>query len=474
MFKAFRLTAAAAVTAAALISGCSLAPDYERPSMPEGAFWSGDTAAGIPDWQKQFSSAELSRLIDQALKTNRDLKLAILNVAAYEAKYRITRADLLPSLNGAAGSTRSKVSDSQSNMTNIYSTQYNVGLNVGWELDFFGKIRNQKEAAVEQYLAEQENRKSAQMSIIAAVADAYYTLVADRNLLEISKRTLKTEEESSALVKQQLDSGAVSDLTYVQAQTAVDQARITTANYARLPSIDLSSLSVLVGAEIPSDTGSSVSLLDLSLPAFPVAAPSSLLERRPDIMAAEHNLRAANASIGAARAAFFPSISLNAGVGSISPEMNELFGTSRNGYWSIGPAITVPIFNGGRLKGSLDLAKIQKEAAVVTYQKTIRDAFKEVYDSIVSQKAYTDQFNAASSLRKSTERYFNLADTRYRNGVDSYLTRLDAERAFFSAQTGEIGTKLAQLINDVTLYKALGGGWHQGDDASAEEIRKKL
>ena len=418
--------------------------------MPEGAFWSGDTAAGIPDWQKQFSSAELSRLIDQALKTNRDLKLAILNVAAYEAKYRITRADLLPSLNGAAGSTRSKVSDSQSNMTNIYSTQYNVGLNVGWELDFF------------------------QMSIIAAVADAYYTLVADRNLLEISKRTLKTEEESSALVKQQLDSGAVSDLTYVQAQTAVDQARINTANYERLVSIDLSSLSVLVGAEIPSDTGSSVSLLDLSLPAFPVAAPSSLLERRPDIMAAEHNLRAANASIGAARAAFFPSISLNAGVGSISPEMNELFGTSRNGYWSIGPAITVPIFNGGRLKGSLDLAKIQKEAAVVTYQKTIRDAFKEVYDSIVSQKAYTDQFNAASSLRKSTERYFNLADTRYRNGVDSYLTRLDAERAFFSAQTGEIGTKLAQLINDVTLYKALGGGWHQGDDASAKEIRKKL
>ena len=324
MFKAFRLTAAAAVTAAALISGCSLAPDYERPSMPEGAFWSGDTAAGIPDWQKQFSSAELSRLIDQALKTNRDLKLAILNVAAYEAKYRITRADLLPSLNGAAGSTRSKVSDSQSNMTNIYSTQYNVGLNVGWELDFFGKIRNQKEAAVEQYLAEQENRKSAQMSIIAAVADAYYTLVADRNLLEISKRTLKTEEESSALVKQQLDSGAVSDLTYVQAQTAVDQARINTANYERLVSIDLSSLSVLVGAEIPSDTGSSVSLLDLSLPAFPVAAPSSLLERRPDIMAAEHNLRAANASIGAARAAFFPSISLNAGVGSISPEMNSL------------------------------------------------------------------------------------------------------------------------------------------------------
>ena len=161
-------------------------------------------------------------------------------------------------------------------------------------------------------------------------------------------------------------------------------------------------------------------------------------------------------------------------ISSISPEMNELFGTSRNGYWSIGPAITVPIFNGGRLKGSLDLAKIQKEAAVVTYQKTIRDAFKEVYDSIVSQKAYTDQFNAASSLRKSTERYFNLADTRYRNGVDSYLTRLDAERAFFSAQTGEIGTKLAQLINDVTLYKALGGGWHQGDDASAKEIRKKL
>ncbi|MBQ1873974.1 MAG: TolC family protein, partial [Succinivibrionaceae bacterium] len=165
MFKAFRLTAAAAVTAAVLISGCSLAPDYERPSMPEGAFWSGDAAAGIPDWQKQFTGAELSRLIDQALKTNRDLKLAILNVAAYEAKYRITRADLLPSLNGAAGSTRSKVSDSQSNMTNSYSTQYNVGLNVGWELDFFGKIRNQKEAAVEQYLAEQENRKSAQMSI---------------------------------------------------------------------------------------------------------------------------------------------------------------------------------------------------------------------------------------------------------------------------------------------------------------------
>ena len=457
MFKAFRLTAAAAVTAAVLISGCSLAPDYERPSMPEGAFWSGDAAAGIPDWQKQFTGAELSRLIDQALKTNRDLKLAILNVAAYEAKYRITRADLLPSLNGAAGSTRSKVSDSQSNMTNIYSTQYNVGLNVGWELDFF-----------------QENRKSAQMSIIAAVADAYYTLVADRNLLEISRRTLKTEEESSALVKQQLDSGAVSDLTYVQAQTAVDQARIDTANYERLVSIDLSALSVLVGAKIPADTGSSVSLLDLSLPAFPVAAPSSLLERRPDIMAAEHNLKAANASIGAARAAFFPSISLNAGVGSISPEMNELFGTSRNGYWSIGPTISVPIFNGGRLKGSLDLAKIQKEAAVVTYQKTIRDAFREVYDSLVSQKAYTDQFNAASSLRKSTERYFNLADTRYRNGVDSYLTRLDAERAFFSAQTGEIGTKLAQLINEVTLYKALGGGWHQGDDASAEEIRKKL
>ena len=474
MFKAFRLTAAAAVTAAVLISGCSLAPDYERPSMPEGAFWSGDAAAGIPDWQKQFTGAELSRLIDQALKTNRDLKLAILNVAAYEAKYRITRADLLPSLNGAAGSTRSKVSDSQSNMTNIYSTQYNVGLNVGWELDFFGKIRNQKEAAVEQYLAEQENRKSAQMSIIAAVADAYYTLVADRNLLEISRRTLKTEEESSALVKQQLDSGAVSDLTYVQAQTAVDQARIDTANYERLVSIDLSALSVLVGAKIPADTGSSVSLLDLSLPAFPVAAPSSLLERRPDIMAAEHNLKAANASIGAARAAFFPSISLNAGVGSISPEMNELFGTSRNGYWSIGPTISVPIFNGGRLKGSLDLAKIQKEAAVVTYQKTIRDAFREVYDSLVSQKAYTDQFNAASSLRKSTERYFNLADTRYRNGVDSYLTRLDAERAFCSAQTGEIGTKLAQLINEVTLYKALGGGWHQGDDASAEEIRKKL
>ncbi|MBQ8707089.1 MAG: efflux transporter outer membrane subunit [Succinivibrionaceae bacterium] len=451
-----------ALAASVAVAGCSLAPDYQRPDMPFAAKWDADTSVSGPlKWRDQFTDPELQRLIELGLVNNRDLKLATLNVAEYQARYRISRDSLLPVANGDAALTRA----SNLNGNQMYTTTYSVGAGLSWEIDFFGLIRNQKNAALENYFAVVENRKSAQISLIAAIANAYYTYVADKELLALSAETLKTEQYSYQLTKSKYDLGEASELELSQSKTAVASSEISVANYERVLKLDYNSLLILVGTELP-DFDSLKKITNIEVAAIPVGAETTLLEQRPDIMAAEHQLKAANYSIGVAKAALFPRISLSAAFGWIAPEAGGLF-ESQNDYWSIGPALTFPIFNAA-VYGEMDVADIAKEKAVVNYEKTIQTAFKEVSDALKSFDSLNKQYKSQQDLYAATKKYFEMADQRYNLGVDSYLTRLDAQRQYVSARQGLVNTKLQQLQTQINLYKAIGGGWDETYDAQLE------
>ena len=452
-----------AVTLGLLLGGCSLAPDYQRPATPAGATWQASTdVTTTRGWKGTFSDPQLQQLITLALSNNRDLRIAALNVQSYEARYRIQRAAQLPTVGvDGSGSRQQTAGDINGSGREQIGSQYaaNVGI-TAYELDFFGRIQSLKDQALENYLAQQESQRSTHIALVASVANAYLTLLADQDLLTLSQQTLQTEQESYELTQKKFNLGAASDMELAQGKTTLESARVSQAQYQRQVAQDKNALMLLIGGNLPADLQQTRALDNVALTPVPVGAPSSLLQQRPDVLAAEHSLKAANANIGAARAAFFPTITLTATAGSASNELSSLF-DSGNGTWLFMPKLSLPIFDGGKRTADLDVAEIEAKKAVASYEQSIQSAFREVADGLVAQQSYQQQLAAQQALVEANQRYFDLAEKRYQQGVDSYLTRLDAQRSLFSAQQSLIATRLALLGNEVNLYKAIGGGWQE-------------
>ena len=455
-------------------SGCSLAPVYQKPELPVASTLQDRYLAQLPSsgrtggtenlsgagWREIFTDPVLQQLITAALKNNRDLRVTALNVEAYQAQYRIRKANQLPTLavDGYASKQRG-LAGSGNTTTEAYSLQVGV---TAYELDFFGRVRNLKDQALEQYLAMEETRKSAEISLVAEVARAYLTWLADRELLQISRDTELVENESYALVQQRLNGGVATELDLAQARSSLEGVRANLAMYRRQVAQDYHYLNLLTGTSLSENILPEEGMLHEVKPlaVMPDSLSSSVLLRRPDIIAAEHQLQGANANIGAARAAFFPTISLTAGAGIVSSDLMDLFDGS-SGSWLLKPSISLPIFTAGRLQAELDVAKIQKEQSVAQYELAIQTAFREVSDALIAVDTYEEQLLAQKGNLDASEQYFQHAKKRYEEGVDSFLTLLDAQRSLYSSRQAYLALNLAQLENQVNLYKVLGGGWKE-------------
>ena len=424
-------------------------------AMPASADADADAAAADIGWRDFFVDPNLEELVARSLDNNRDLRVAVLNVERARAQYRIQRADRLPSL-GVNATLERTGGDIPVNST------YNAGIGIAeFELDLFGRVRSLSDAALQRYFAREEARRSAQLSLIAEVANVYLTLAADQELLRVAQATLKTYEESYALTGKRHELGAVSALDVNQARIQVEAARADAARFAGQVAQDSNALNLLVGAPVESallPTGVDDQVTGLA--ALPAGLPSEVLLRRPDVLAAEHQLLATNANIGAARAAFFPSISLTGSVGSASDQLSSLFG-SGNKVWSFIPQINLPIFQGGRLRANLDVARADRDIALAQYEKSIQSGFREVADALALTAILARQLKAQQALVDAATRAEALSRARYEAGRDSYLVQLDAQRTLYAAQQGLIATRLAEQANRVTLYKVLGGGWNE-------------
>jgi multidrug efflux system outer membrane protein len=456
------------LVAALSLSGCSLIPDYQRPAAPVAAQYpqtpayapalSGPMAADM-GWRELFRDPTLQQLIESALLNNRDLRVAALNVEAYQAQYRIQRADLFPAIsaNGSGTRQRQPASITQTGSA-ATSGSYSATLGISsYELDLFGRIRSLSDQASLTYLSSEEARRSTQLSLVASVANAYLTWRADQELLALNKDTLISYEKSLSLTARSQQVGSSSSLDLAQSRTSVESARASLATFQRQVAQDLNNLTLLVGTAV-ADSPPNRPLASEWLAEVPAGLPSDLLQRRPDILEAEYQLQSANASIGAARAAFFPSITLTANAGTSSTELSGLF-KGGSGGWVFSPQINIPIFNAGSLRASLDYSKIQKDIGVSRYEKSIQTAFQEVSDGLTARQTYKSQLKAQNDLVQANQEYYRLAERRYRIGVDNSLTFLDAQRSLFSAQQTLITDRLSQLTAEVNLYKALGGGW---------------
>jgi multidrug efflux system outer membrane protein len=449
---------------AVLMGGCSLIPEYQRPASPTAAQYPPATqaATGSEDWRTLFTDPALQQLIESALVNNRDLRVAALNVEAFQAQYRIQRADLFPAVSANANELRQRMPPSVTQGKALINSTYSANLGISaYELDFFGRVRSLSEQALQTWLSTEEARRSAELSLVANVANAYLTWRADQELLELTRDTLAADEQSLHLTTRNREAGKSSALEQAQAKTSVDSSRANLARYQRQVAQDLNSLTLLVGAPVPDALPARPLASDL-VQQLPAGLPSDLLQRRPDILQAEYKLKAANANIGAARAAFFPSVSLTANAGTSSRDLSGLF-AGGSGAWTFQPQISLPIFNAGSLRASLDYSKLQKDVAVAEYEKSIQTAFQEVADGLAARSTYQQQLQAQRDLVAATQTYYNLAQNRYQNGVDSSLTFLDAQRSLFSSQQGLITDRLAQLVAEVNLYTALGGGWSAED-----------
>lgn len=454
----------APLTISLLLAGCvSMAPTYERPAAPVAdafpdtpASAAAIGAAADLEWQQFFGDARLKQLIGLALQNNRDLRVAVLNIEQARAQYQIRRADQLPTVGAGVSASR------QPDRGETSGSLYTAGLLVtAFELDFFGRIRSLSDAALGQYLATEEARKSAQISLIASVANIYLGLLADEELLVLTRQTLKAREESLGLTKLKFDNGVVSELDFRQAQSLLEGARATLAQQVRQRAINENALVLLVGQPLPANPAAGMTLATTVLgPELPAGLPSDLLTSRPDIRQAEQQLIAANASIGAARAAFFPRISLTGSAGVASTELSGLF-TSGTFAWSFAPQLLLPIFDAGRNRANLGVAQSTRDIAVAQYEKAVQTAFREVSDALAGRATYGEQLRAQQAQAEAEAARFKLSDLRYQNGVASYLDLLDAQRSLFTVQQATVQTRLAQLQNQVTLYKVLGGGWKE-------------
>lgn len=450
---------------ALLLAGCvNLAPDYQQPQAPIPQQWPASAELGSASaqigWQAFFLDARLKQVIEQTLANNRDLRVAALNVEKARALYRVQRAEQLPTLNASGSGTHSRTPASLSGTGSASTThQYSAALGLsGYELDLFGRIRNLSDAALEDYLALEETRRSTQISLLAEVANAWLTLAADRDLLKLAEDTLTSQQASYELQQRSHALGNTSGLTLAQAQTTVESARVDVAAYQSQVQQDLNALNLLAGSQLAEEllpgglSENSAELLDV-----PAGLPSSLLQQRPDVLAAEHGLKSANADIGAARAAFFPSISLTASAGTSSAALSGLF-TGGSGAWNFAPSISLPIFDAGSNRANLQAAESERDIQLATYEKTLQSAFREVADVLAERGTLRQRMDAQRALTEATARSQNLADALYRNGASSYLDALDAQRELYAAQQNLISLQLTEQSNRIALYRVLGGG----------------
>ncbi|MBC8019496.1 MAG: AdeC/AdeK/OprM family multidrug efflux complex outer membrane factor [Verrucomicrobia bacterium] len=461
-----------ALVALLYLAGCStMAPQYSQPAAPVAATWPAgpaykadaakpsDPAASEIKWRDFFVNQQLRKLMELALTNNRDLRVAALTIERSRAQYRIQRADLLPTIDAnGSGNVQRIPADLSGSGQAIISRQY--GLNLGlssYELDFFGRVRSLKDQALEQFLATEQARHSVQISLVAEVAVNYLTLAADRERLKLANDTLASQHSTYKLIKSRFEAGASSELDLRQAQTGVDTARVDIARFTSQAAQTENALALLVGSTIPADL-LPVGFSEVgTLKDFRAGLPSEVLQKRPDIMQAEQLLKAANANIGAARAAFFPRITLNTSIGTSSDQLVGLFSPG-SAAWSFAPQITLPIFDYGRNKAGLTVAGIDRDIALAQYEKAIQSAFRDVADALAQRGTMGEQLEAQQSLAQATSKSYLLSDARYRSGIDSYLNVLDSQRSNYSSQQGLIGVKLSRLINLVTLYKVFGGG----------------
>ena len=468
-----RLTLLALATASTV--GCSLIPDLTRPTAPVPASYPGDAETAAPagqaaadiEWQRYFADPRLQRLIETALAHNRDLRIAVLNIEQARAQYQVRRADLWPTVNaGATGSRQPRV-DSSGTGSSISST-YTAGLQItSYEIDFFGRVRSLSQAQLAQFLSTEEARKTAQISLIASVANAWLGLLADDEALAVTRRTLATREDSMKLLQLRFDNGASSEIDLRQAETLLAGARVSLAQLTRQRAQDENALALLLGQPVPADALSLAAAESTGpevLPELPAGLPSELLTRRPDIRQAEQQLIAANANIGAARAAFFPRITLSTSVGSASTELSGLF-KDGSFAWSFAPQLLLPIFDGGRNQANLEVAQVNRDIAIAQYERAVQSAFREVADALAGRATLGEQMRAQQAQARAEEVRTQLADLRFRNGAASYLDVLDAQRSLFTAQLAVVQVQTAERQNRVRLYQVLGGGWK---DAEAE------
>jgi len=450
--------------------GCSMVPKYTRPEAPipndwpEGSAYQNNqspqdapTAADIR-WQEFFTDKKLQQIIETALNNNRDLRLAALNVERARALYGIQRAELFPAVNATGvGSKRRGSADLMPPGEPRTTKQFSVNLGIAsWEIDFFGRIRSLEEQALQEYLATEQARRSAQIVLVSEVARVYLTLAADREKLKLSQFTLETQQGVYDLIQQQYETGIATELDLRRVQTQVDAARGNVARYTQLVAQGQNALNLLAGSLVseellPSDLASVSLTKDIS-----PGLSSEVLLGRPDIIAAEHQLKGAYAFIGAARSAFFPRIALTTTVGTASDELSGLF-SSGNGTWSFAPQIVTPIFD-ARTWAAYRVSKSVQKIAMTQYEKAIQTAFREVSDALAVRGTVDQQVAAQQSIVNSTQKIYRLSNKRYTNGIDSYLSVLDAQRSLYGAQQGLISLQLAKLANEVRVYAVLGGG----------------
>jgi multidrug efflux system outer membrane protein len=480
-----------AVFAVALIDvlgACTLIPNLQRPPLPVPEMYpttartvaaergpaergptdsqnvvSSATTAADMGWRDFFTDEKLRAVIALALEHNRDLRVAVLDIEQSRAQYRLQRGALLPDIEATAGGDSARTPQSvaapgQPSVTRDYS----VGIGVSaYELDLFGRLRSLTAQARESLLATEEAHRNVQISLVAEVADDYLTLAADEARFALAEQTLRSQSESLELTRREAEIGSASDLSLREAETTVESARVDVARYSGQIAADMNALDLVVGAPVPESLQplglEDAVVLDARIE-LPSGLPSDLLELRPDVLEAERTMRAANANIGAARAAFFPSITLTASEGTASNALSGLFAAG-SGAWVFAPQVTLPIFTGGRNRASLLSARVARDIDVAKYEKTIQTAFREVADGLAQRESLKRELAAQQALVAASSDAYRLSDARFRRGVDSYLNALDAQRSLYATQQNLIGIELSRMSNLVALYQALGGGW---------------
>lgn len=452
------------LAAAALLAGCSLAPTYQRPVSPVAETWpQGDAykpaqtavdakPASEIAWQDFIGDQQLREVVELALKNNRDLRVSALNIEKARAQYGIDRSAQLPKVNAQVGQSASLAPGGDINR------QYTGGLALpAYELDLFGKLRNSSEAGLQSYLGTQEAQRAQRLSLVSEVATTWLGLAADKERLRLAQDTLKSQQITYELSKRRFESGATSGLDMYEAQTSVEAARNDMALYTAQVAAGENALALLVGTQVPAN------LLPQALPTavttlaeLPEGVPSTVLLQRPDVLEAEHALKAANANIGVARAAFFPSITLTGTAGSASSSLGNLF-KAGTGAWTFLPQLTLPLFDAGANSARLDIAKADNGIAVARYEKAIQSAFREVADALAQRGTLDERVESQAALTEAASRSYRIHEARYQKGAESYLNALVSQRALYSAQQGLISVRLAKATNQVTLYKVLGG-----------------
>lgn len=465
------------MAAAFALAGCTMIPRYTRPGAPVAAEFPGVGRPGatlVPSaaelsWRGFIADARLQRLIELALANNRDLRVAMLNVLQSRAQYRVTRSASFPTIDATGSYTATRQASigipdlasipAAASDTSLVTHQWSASVGISsYELDLFGRVRSLNAQGLEKYFATTEARRDAQISLVAEVATQYFTLREAEEQLEVAQQTLVAVQDTYRVNEITFDAGAANELDLRTAEGQVQTAKIDVLTYRRERAQALNALVLLVGRPLPDDLPAPRAFDAPQLAEVSAGLPSDLMQRRPDILEAEHTLKAANANIGAARAAFFPVISLTSSTGTSSAQLSGLFGAG-NGNWNFAPQISVPIFTGGENRANLDVARISARIDVAEYEKTIQTAFREVADALAAESSYAAQIEAQADAIRAQQRRLQLATLRYRQGEDSYLNVLSAQQDLYSAQQGRLEAQFNRLASQISLYQALGGGW---------------